>query len=220
MQNNILASQPAIANKRHPFFAFMLSLTVLACALVLLWLGQIAEHVINDKVIVREVALVPLPPPPPPTVTQSAVTEPMQSLVVEGAGATIQAINIKIESKISLSKPTLANMPIATPEFQSIDVNWDAFSLNQLDGLPTLLTPVKAVLPKKLTRQGVSTFIVKLDVFIDENGRLSLIDVIQNPYPELKPEIDKIIKQSRFSSPKKDGEIVRARFIWPIEFKP
>ncbi|CAM4051812.1 MULTISPECIES: hypothetical protein [Pseudoalteromonas] len=218
MHSNTLTS--ATSNKRHPFFAFILSLAVLSIALLLLWLGQIAEHVINDKVIVREVALVPLPPPPPPTVTQSTVAEPMQSLVVEGAGATIQAINIKVESKISLSKPTLTNMPIATPEFQSIEVNWDAFSLNQLDGLPTLLTPVKAILPKKLTRQGVSSFIVKLDVFIDENGRLSLINVVQNPYPELKPEIDRIIKQSRFSSPKKDGDIVRARFIWPIEFKP
>ncbi|MBB1372512.1 energy transducer TonB, partial [Pseudoalteromonas sp. SR45-4] len=117
-------------------------------------------------------------------------------------------------------KPDTPNIKVSTPQFQSMNVNWDAFNLNQLDDLPTLLTPVKAVLPKSLTRQGVEIFTVKLDVFIDENGIVSLIEVVQNPYPTLKPAIDKIIKQSRFSAPKKEGEAVRARFIWPIEFKP
>lgn len=204
---------------RHPLFAFGLSLLVLASVLALLWLGQLAERVIDDKIIVREIALVALPPPPPPSVTQAESAEPMQSLVVEGAGATIQAIDIKIESKLTLLKPETPNVKATAPTWQPMTVNWDAFSLDQLDDLPRLLTPVKARMPKSLTRQGVSQFIVKLDVFIDENGKVTLINVVENPYNELKPEIDRIVKQSRFSSPKKAGETVRARFIWPIEFK-
>lgn len=204
---------------RQPLFAFGLSLLVLASVLVLLWLGQLAERAIDDKVIVREIALVALPPPPPPSVTQADSADPIQSLVVEGAGATIQAVEIKIESKLTLLKPDTPNVKATAPTWQPMTVNWDAFSLDQLDGLPRLLTPVKARIPKSLTRQGVSQFIVKLDVFIDENGKVSLINVVKNPYHELKPEIDRIVKQSRFSSPKKGGETVRARFIWPIEFK-
>ena len=204
---------------RHPLFASALSILVLASVLVLLWVGQLAERVIDDKIVVREIALVALPPPPPPSVTQAESAEPMQSLVVQGAGAAIQAIKIKVESKLTMVKPTTPIIKANAPKWQPMTINWDAFSLNQLDDLPRLLTPVKARLPKSLTRQGVSQFIVKLDVFIDENGKVSLIDVIENPYNELKPEIDKIVKQSRFSSPKKDGEPVRARFIWPIEFK-
>lgn len=207
-------------NVRHPLFAFGLSLIVLTGALLLLWLGQLAEHVVQDKVIVREVAMVALPPPPPPSVQQQQASEPMQSLTVQGAGASIQAVEVKINSNLNIVKPDTPSIKVNAPQLQSISVNWDAFSLNQLDGLPTLLTPVKAVLTKSLTRQGVDKFTVKLDVFIDESGKVSLIEVVQNPYPELKPEIDKIIKQSRFSAPKKEGETVRARFIWPIEFKP
>ena len=204
----------------HPLFAFVLSLLVLSAALLLLWLGQFAQHVIQDKVIVREVAMVALPPPPPPSMTQQQPSDPMQSLTVQGAGAAIQAVDIKVKSELKAIKPDTPSIHLNAPQLQSLNVNWDAFSLNQLDGLPTLLTPIKALLPKSLTRQGIDIFTVKLDVFIDENGKISLINVVQNPYPELKPAIDKIIKKSRFSPPKKEGKAVRARFIWPIEFKP
>ncbi|MEI8705664.1 energy transducer TonB [Pseudoalteromonas sp. B62] len=207
-------------NIRHPLFAFTLSLIVLTAALLLLWLAQLAEHIVQDKVIVREVAMVALPPPPPPSIQQQQANEPAQSLMVEGAGASIQAVKIKIKSKLKIVRPDTPSVKVSTPQWQSVNVNWDALSLNQLDGLPTLLTPVKALLPKSLTRQGIDTFTVKLDVLIDEGGNVSLIEVVQNPYPSLKPAIDKIIKQSRFSAPKKEGEVVRARFIWPIEFKP
>lgn len=207
-------------NIRHPLFAFALSLIVLTAALLLLWLAQLAEHIVQDKVIVREVAMVALPPPPPPSIQQQQANEPAQSLMVEGAGASIQAVKIKIKSKLKIVRPDTPSVKVSTPQWQSVNVNWDALSLNQLDGLPTLLTPVKALLPKSLTRQGIDTFTVKLDVLIDEGGNVSLIEVVQNPYPSLKPAIDKIIKQSRFSAPKKEGEVVRARFIWPIEFKP
>ncbi|MBQ4832766.1 energy transducer TonB [Pseudoalteromonas sp. MMG010] len=213
-----IISQPK--NKRHPLFAFMLSLSVLAAALLLLWLGQLAENVIDDKVVVREVAMVALPPPPPPSVSQQQSSEPLPSLTIQGAGAAIQAVEIKVESNFKVTKPDVPNTVIAAPQWQSMSINWDAFSLNQLDTLPTPLSTVKARLPKSLTRHGTGAFIVKLDVFIDENGRLTLIEVLENPHPSLKPEIDRIIKTTRFTAPKKDGETVRTRFIWPIEFKP
>lgn len=220
LANDLATLTPVKRSVRHPLFAFGLSLLVLACMLLLLWLGQLAERVIDDKVVVREVALVALPPPPPPSVQQSqAEAEPTQSLVVQGAGASIQAVDIKIESNLSVIKPQTPNMSVTAPKWQPMSVNWDAFSLNQLDGLPSLLTNVKAKIPKSLSRQGINKFVVKLDVFIDEDGRVSLINITENPYPELTPEINRIVKQSRFSSPKKDGKKVRARFIWPIEFK-
>ncbi|WP_426370084.1 hypothetical protein [Pseudocolwellia sp. HL-MZ7] len=197
---------------------------VLGFALLLLWLGQLAESIIEDKVIVREVALVSLPPPPPPSVSQAASSKPLPSLMVQGAGVAIQAVEIQIESSLDLTTPDAPNVKMSTPQWQPMSVNFDAFSLDQLDGLPTLLTKVKAKLPKSLARelslQNIDTFVVKLDVLIDESGNVSLIDIVQNPYSELTPQINQIIRSSRFSSPKKEGEIVSARFIWPIEFTP
>ena len=59
-----------------------------------------AEHHIQDKVVVREIAMVALPPPPPPSVSQQQSSEPMQSLKVQGAGASIQAVDVKIKSNL------------------------------------------------------------------------------------------------------------------------
>ena len=115
-------------NNRHPLFAFGLSLIVLSAALLLLWLGQLAEHHIQDKVVVREIAMVALPPPPPPSISQQQTSEPMQSLAVEGAGASIQAVKIKITSNLSIVKPDTPNVKVNAPQWQSMSVNWDAFS--------------------------------------------------------------------------------------------
>ncbi|XQW84524.1 hypothetical protein ACOYR1_15495 [Thalassotalea piscium] len=220
IQNNSNGITVATTNKiRHPLFAFGLSLAVLIFVLTLLWLGQFAEKVIDDKVIVREIALVSLPPPPPPSISTPESAQPMQSLVVEGAGAMIQAVDIKVESQLSLLKPQTPTIKTKVPKWQPMTVNWEAFSLDQLDDLPHLLTPVKARIPKNLKRQGVNSFVVKLDVFIDKDGRVSLINIVENPYSELIPEINKIVKHSRFSAPQKLGKTVQARFIWPIEFK-
>ena len=224
INSKLLYQTVAPRNIKQPIFAFVLSLLVLGGALLLLWLGQLAESIVQDKVIVREVALVALPPPPPPSMAQSATSKPLPSLVVQGAGVTIQAIEIKIESSLDLITPNAPSIQTSTPQWQPMSVNFDAFSLDQLDELPHALTKVKYKLPKKLIQelslQKITAFIVKLDILIDENGKVSLIDVVQNPYVELKPQIDQIIRQSLFSSPKKDGEIVSARFIWPIEFTP
>ena len=55
---------------------------------------------------------------------------------------------------------------------------------------------------------------------IDEQGKLTLLNILENPYPELRPEIERIVRSSRFSVPTKGTAAVSARFIWPVEFKP
>lgn len=209
---------------KQPLFAFGLSLLVLTFAIVLLWLGQLAEHIVEDKIIVREVALVALPPPPPPSVSQTESAKPLPSLVVQGAGVAIQAVEINIDSSLDLVSPDTPSIKINTPKWQPMSVNFDTFSLEQLDKAPILLTKVKTKVSKKLSRklhlEGVDRFVVKLDIFIDETGRVSLVDIVQNPYPEMISKISNIVKNTRFSPPKKEGVAVRTRFIWPIGFAP
>jgi len=52
---------------------------------------------------------------------------------------------------------------------------------------------------------------------IDEQGHLTLIDIVENPYSELREVIQRLIRNTRFSAPTKDNLPVRARFIWPVE---
>jgi hypothetical protein len=135
-----------------------------------------------------------------------------------GSGASITLQNL--QQKVEITKPTVPQLDIRQTQWQSLDVDWQAFALNDLDGLPTLLTPLRVNLPKSLSRRGVDHVLLKLDVVIDEQGRLELVNIIENPYVELQPEIQRLVRNSRFSAPQKEGQPVRARFIWPVEIKP
>lgn len=197
----------------------LLSLAVLAFALALLWLGRWADTAMPEDVTIREIALLdpPPPPPPPPAVQAPRVDAPI-ALQAEGSGPVLKMIKLDRQA-IEIAQPEIPAVRTAQPQWQSLDVNWDAFSMDELDALPSLLTPLHVVFPKSLSRRGIDAVLVKLDVLIDERGQVRLIDVVENPYPELKPEIDAFVRNSRFTAPERNGAPVRARFIWPVEIR-
>ena len=217
---SVLRRSPKMKLKRHHVYAVLLALLCVSSAVSLLFVNQWFSDQAERTVMVREVKLVALaPPPPPPPTTQQPTPPEALTLAVEGQGP---AVEISLVAPVALKMDTHVPTPQMNvePDWQSqLDIDWQAFGLNDLDGLPQLLTPIKAAFPNSLVRKGVHQAVVKLDVFIDEQGQISLISIAHNPYPELNNAIDKIIKSSRFSTPKKNGEAVKARFIWPVEFK-
>ena len=198
---------------KHHIHASILSLMILSLALSVLWLGHWLPTSLPNKIEIREVTLT-LPPPPP---MQQQVVETQISLQVPGAGVAIPRIDVKQE--IEPIKPDIPTVDIQQTEWQSLEVDWNAFDLKQLDGLPNLLTPLQVTFPKSLRRKGIKRVLVKLDVVIDEKGQVTLVNIIENPHPELMAEIQRLVRSSRFTAPKKDNESVRARFIWPINIK-
>lgn len=197
----------------------LLSLAVLAFALALLWLGHWASVAVPERITIREIAVLqPPPPPPPPPAVDAPRAESPIALQAEGGGPVLRLLQPD-RQPIEIAKPDTPTIRTAQPRWQSLEVNWEAFSLNDLDKLPTLLTPLHVVFPKSLSRRGIESVLIKLDVLIDEHGQVSLIDVVENPYPELKPEINNLVRNSRFTAPERNGEPVRARFIWPVEIK-
>lgn len=203
LQRNLLAS--------------IASIVILSSALLLFWLGHNIKQQPPEKIIIREVALVTPPPPPPPPPAQQAMVETPITIQIQGSGASMQILTV--EQNITITKPDIPPMVVSQTKWQPLEIDWDAFALDQLDDLPTLLTPLKINFPKSLSRQGVKRVLVKLEVMIDEQGQLTLINIVSNPYQELQGEIQRIIRSSRFSAPKKDNQPVRARFVWPIEIK-
>lgn len=191
---------------------------MLSLALLIICLGDWLKKQQSDTVTVRQVTTVSVPPPPPPPSppTQVINSSPVVSLQVQGQGAVLQKMDIDIPP-IEVTKPQEMVIENVNTQWQSLEVNWNAFELDALDGLPTLLTPLRVTFPKSLSRRGVNKALIKLDVMIDENGQVTLIEVTSNPYPELVSEIQKLVRNSRFSPPQKDNEPARARFIWPIE---
>ncbi|MBU2871695.1 hypothetical protein [Colwellia sp. E2M01] len=212
----ITANKPVKTKMNPHLVSSLVSLVILCAALLILWIGSNTTMSIEPKVMVREVSVMPAtpPPPPPPSPSQQVVETPL-NLQVQGAGPSIQMS--MAEPTLQMKKPELLEISTATPQFQSLEIDWQAFDLNDLDGLPTLLSPLKIKLPKSLVRRGIKNILIKLDVMIDEKGQLTLINIIENPHPELKPEIIRLIRNTRFSAPKKDNKNVRARFIWPVE---
>lgn len=189
-------------------------------ALALLFINEWFAKRVDPEVLVREIHVASLPPPPPPPQPQQTVeTEQTLSLSFEGDGAAMDVSLVKID------KPQLQlKQPPMTTQMQvnfntDLAIDWEAFGLDELDSIPSLLTRVKTKYPRALVQQGVMQVIVKLDVFIDETGKPTLVGVRSPHQQALSTAINKLVKTAQFTPPTKDGQPVAARFVWPVEFK-
>ncbi|MDN4503762.1 hypothetical protein QX776_15230 [Alteromonadaceae bacterium BrNp21-10] len=210
-------------SQKHPMrlqgLAMLFSIVLLSLALCVMWLGRGLIEMPDDSLTIREVSISsPPPPPPPPPQVQQAQTNQNMTLQVQGLGAQLQVIDVP-QPDIDIELPDEPQITSSQPQWQTLNVDWQAFELNDLDSFPSLLTPLRVKLPASLSRRGIDKVLIKLDVVIDVDGKISLLDIIENPYPELVLAINKMVRDSRFSAPQKDGAPVRARFIWPIEIK-
>lgn len=201
--------------------AFALSSLLLLAALLLIAYSRTLNLPNKQQLLVRQVDIgsVPLPPPPPPAPAPTSAAEPLLQLQLADASVSLATPPqiTQPETRFKLAAPVLQTQQL---NWQALDIDISALSLDQLDALPQLQTPLNASFPRSLTRKGITAALVKLDVLIDEQGRLTLLDIVQNPYPELANEIERLVRSSRFSPPTQHGQAVSARFIWPVEFKP
>ncbi|QJR80787.1 hypothetical protein CA267_008350 [Alteromonas pelagimontana] len=205
---------------RKQFSASLLSAAVLSASLGVLWLGHYLSSGNSQTLVVRKLDAAMTPPPPPPPPQSQQVTQQADvNMQVEGSGVQVQMANLEIDPNIEIAKPDMPDVQVQQTQWEVPEVDWDAYGLGDLDGKPSLLTPVKIHFPKKLRHRGVTKVIVKLDVMIDEQGDVTLIDIVENPYHELNREIQRFVKGSKFTAPHKASKAVRARFIWPVEIE-
>ncbi|MCA6063676.1 energy transducer TonB [Thalassolituus marinus] len=204
---------------RRQLLAAAAGVALIVLLLVLLLLSQRLPEMTDPTLEVREISLALPPPPPPPP---APVTPPQNAVPLDvataGSGPSLPVLDVPQE--ITLTAPADPQLNVQEIKFSDIAPDWDAFDLSELDSLPTLLTPVSITLPASLKRRGVKLVSLRLEVTINEQGQVSLNRIVENPYPELNPEIQRLIRNSRFTAPQKDGASVRARFIWPIDIKP
>ncbi|CCQ11589.1 hypothetical protein PALB_24900 [Pseudoalteromonas luteoviolacea B = ATCC 29581] len=160
----------------------------------------------------------PLPPTPPMLKNQqmNKHDSEMVELNVSGAGSALE-IDLDVDiPKVDMAIETpLLSMP--KPTWQDVEVDWQAVHLSALDEQPKLLTPLTVSFPQSLIRQGIKQVDVKLDVLINENGRVTLISILANPFSELNQTLHLLVEQSQFTAPMQDSQPVRARFVWPLQ---
>lgn len=176
----------------------------------------------SPEVTVREVSLAAPPPPPPPPVKnprQNQQSATNMQLTASGEGVAIQFSEPELDDQ--LEKATLPEVNL-TPQtsalLDSLNVDWQALGLSDLDEMSRLLTQLKVKFPESLRRRGIRIADVELDVVIDQKGKVILRRIIHNEYGALEATIKKLVRQARFSIPKKNGEAVRAAFHWRLEF--
>lgn len=203
------------STRRH-LGASLLSISVLALALLTLWVAQVQFVEPPSVVTLRMVGTAAPPPlePPPPPQTSRAALKASVTVQVQGTGPTVYIT--KIEPQLDLGQPDRPILDDRQSKWQELAIDWNALTLNELDAMPTLLTPVRVKFPVSLSRRGVKQVLIKLDVVIDEQGLVTLVDIVSNPHPELTSEIHQLLRHSRFSAPQQDHQPVRARFIWPV----
>ena len=149
----------------------------------------------HTELTIREVALAAAPPPPPPQVQRSHVKptpSPNLQLDAAGRGAQMQlslkALDLDL-AKLKLPEVKVTNLH--TSMLNSLDFNWQAFGLSELDELPRLLTKLSPLFPESLKRRGIKKVDVQLSVMIDERGGVLLKRINLNPYPELTKSINR-----------------------------
>jgi|TARA_B110000208_G_scaffold59344_3_gene77496 hypothetical protein len=209
----------SLDKKRHAL-AFGLSLILVASLLSLLMLKSSSLNLVTSEITIREVAIESAPLPPPPALQNQQEIQVDLLLDVSGEGAAMavsQPVFQETIENIELENIDMQNFSAALD--LKLNVDWSAFTLDQLDANPVLLTELQARFPRKMINRGINAAVVKLDIFIDERGQPSLVSVTQNDFPELEEQIRSIVNRARFTIPKHDGIAVRARFIWPVEFK-
>ena len=206
--------------KRHHFYTLLISVGMLLFAVALLFVNEWFSQRVDPQVLVREVHMASLPPPPPPPPPQKTVeVEQTISISLEGDGAAMDVSLVKVDTpKLQLTPPPM-NVNMSVDFNESLAIDWQAFGLDELDDIPRLLTRVKTVYPRVLVKQGILQTIVKLDVFIDETGKPSLVAIRSKHQKALSNTINELIKRARFTPPTKDGQPVSARFVWPVEFQ-
>ncbi|MDC0598228.1 hypothetical protein OAP18_00085 [Gammaproteobacteria bacterium] len=173
-----------------------------------------------DTIEIRKVELArPPPSPPPPPATRQQTQAPSLELNLAGTGPVLELNPTFRKDVVLTSAPQPVFETLSKAWENDLNIDWSAFGLADLDAPPQVLTLQKVTYPEELSRRNISRVIVRLDIFINENGQARLINISENPHPELIPAIRQLVQSVRFSKPTKNGQAVQARFIWPVEIQ-
>ncbi len=92
------------------------------------------------------------------------------------------------------------------------------FEMSDLDRQPRRLSGRMPQYPQQMLAQGVEG-IVRLRILIDEEGHVTILDVVEASRPEFVQPARQAVATWRFESPTVGGERVRARYVLPLPFR-
>jgi TonB family protein len=202
---------------RRRLLAVLFGCGLLAATLLLIFLDGLMSVEPPARVTLREVALYdPPPPPPPPVPRQDQTREATPEL--SSARRQIPIELTTMDLGIELDAGTLSGIGVGEDWGGAIDVEVGSVEFSDLDDTPVVLSSPLIRYPQELLDQGIKSFVVRLHILIDEQGRAYLISVIESDYPAYDTELRDYVSDVRFSPPTFLGVPVRTEFLWPVEF--
>lgn len=165
----------------------------------------------------REIKSATIKPPPPPAQQQQSAQQPKLELDISGSGPALKSTPKVNTPLANFTPPENVNYSAREHPIKLPEIEWQGFSLNELDGVPQLLNKVSLKVPADLRRQLGDSISLRLEVSISRQGQVTLLRIIESPDPALKFLIEQMVQQAQFTPPKKNGNTVKARFIWPLE---
>lgn len=213
---------------------------IISAAAVLLLL--VAARLLVARVEVRHldlrevgIATEPEPPPPPPPEPEEPPLEPPPPALsqVEAVADPLRVPVPKAQVPLDVTMPVnafsteLAPAPLPVVErprprpsaprpSAPKPAAKSHYSMGELDGRPRLLRHPSVAFPRELTARGVRKGTVVLEVELSRNGAVSVRRVVSSSHPELVSPARRVAAGSRFTSPKRNGQAVRAVMRWPI----
>ncbi|MGF1724720.1 hypothetical protein [Photobacterium nomapromontoriensis] len=211
--------------KRYIINTLIALLMVVTLILLLRW--QDTPQPKSSVMQVRSVNTAALSiPKSPPQSQRSQSHAPVPTLNIPSQHSEVQLVMTPLT--VSLMQPQLV-----MPEWEPVNVTQQdpgmsdqqlldeiqTYSLSQLDAYPKLLNRITAKLPAEIVALGVREHRVLMHVIIHESGRVELVNVDSQEYPQLQLLAEEIVKQAHFSAPLYQGKKVKAEFKWPVKVK-
>ncbi|MCD8482999.1 MAG: energy transducer TonB [Verrucomicrobia bacterium] len=91
------------------------------------------------------------------------------------------------------------------------------FELRDLDRQPRRLTTVQPQFPADFQVRGLRGE-VRVRILIDEQGNVSILEVVGSTHPEAVQPVRQALVRWRFEPPMRNGQPVRAQYIQPIGY--
>ena len=207
---------------RYAWTSVTIGLVVVLLIFLLVPLTQMFEPPSQDETVLEaiEVSVAPPPPPLPPlelspppedpdppppelkTPPSMPTLEQMQLLLNPGTGG-----DLSLELGLDLNFQT-----------ESAEQLIDLFGFDELDQVPHVKRYGRFNYRSVLQRRGVGGY-VELLIFIDTSGRVEVQEVLSYSHREFIAAAKAGAAATRFSPPVRNGQPVRAKYSWRIEFR-
>jgi protein TonB len=201
--------------------AIVYAIVTILVIYVLLPFTQMLSGDGKEVIEYREFDISPPPPPSPPDMEEPPEPEEQEEPPPELQEPPPPLDLAQLEMAMN---PGIGDAQAAGLGFGSLEAQPNAladlelFDVKDLDERPNPIKRVNMIPPiqfKKERRSGI----VRLEVMIDEKGSTTVLEIVESSDPALEGPAIEAAEQWIWTAPKKNGDPVKARYIFPIGFR-